>query len=297
MSVEDTRSIEELRTAVAVLRETLSLSERRTARLERTLRWGALAIAVTTGLALTVALQPLGHAVGEAGTTPSRSAEEAIDRLTQSLTGPQSTLGQMGMLMQNLLGLVTQRAMSEGANLAKALADLSPPLQESDCRGGSAGSGAAVRSEEQSRAIEAARTASPLGYYATCFFLQNHFAKVNGGYRPEDYQAAVVAAMGGTAVELGVLVHRLRYDSDYLQQLQTLLKQLTPAAALEGIAQQLETLNYALASVPQMTVDMNVMTQQMGVMSADMTAMTHHMGAMNYSMGSTMGRMGSWVPW
>lgn len=297
MSHTDIDRMDDLRAAVATLSNTLSISEQRTARLERIIRWGGITIVLTLSLALATALQPLGYAIGQPTPTPSRSAEEAIDRLTQSLTGPQSTLGQMGMMMQNMMALVTQRAMSETAALSGSLGNPPVELKISDCRGESLESGTPPRTQGEQARIDRARTENPLGYYTKCFFLENSFQAVDGAYRSEDYQAALLAAMGGTAVELGVLVHRLRYDSDYVQQLQALLKEVTPAAALQGIAEQLGTLNHALASVPQMTADMNVMTQQMGVMTADMTAMTHHMGNMNYSVGSTMGRMGSWMPW
>ena len=286
MSLEDSERVDDLRAVVAVLSKNLGVSERRTARLERIIGWGALTITLTLGLTLIAALQPLGYAVVQPGSEPSRSAEEAIDRLTQSLTGPQSTLGQMGMMMQNMMVSVTRRARSETEQIPAS-------MQMGDCRVAATVPGSAPPGDE----IKQARTTYPLGYYAKCFFLENDIRPVNGVYRDEDYQAAVVSAMGGAAVEMGVLVHRIRHDSDFAQGLQALLDRLSPGAALEGITQQLTTLNRALASVPQMTNNMSVMTQQMGVMTADMTAMTHHMGSMNHSVGSTMGRMGSWMPW
>jgi hypothetical protein len=286
MIVKQSDHIEQLHEVVAQLGAALSVSERRTTRLERMIRWGALTIVMVLGLALVPAMLPLGHAVTQLGMKPSKSPEEAIDHLTQRLTGPESTLGQMGFMMQNMMSSAMYRAKFETERMPVA-------MQKSDCRVAATTDANLPAAND----VKTARTKYPLGYYAKCYFLNNGISPDNGGYSDQQYAAALISAMGGAAVELGVLVHRIRHDSDFFQEMQAMLDKVAPVDALSGITQQLGTLNDALRSVPQMTNNMSVMTQQMGVMTADMTAMTHHMGNMNYSVGSTMGRMGNWMPW
>jgi hypothetical protein len=96
-----------------------------------------------------------------------------------------------------------------------------------------------------------------------------------GKYAP----AAVVDNVVTTVVDVGILMQRVRQDSNQFRD----LIENDPAVALSGIQQELEVLNRALSSVP-------VMAAQMDVMNRNMASMTH-------SMGSTMGRMGSWAPW
>lgn len=291
MSAIDKNRLDELRTVVIQLGRALSVSERRTARLEMFFRWSVITTVLAVGMVLIVALQPLGYAVAGRGDTPSKTVEQAIDRLSENLTGHTSTLGQMGMMLSSMMDIVVRRAKSETAQMPKS-------LTESDCGVATESNpGLAVSKDDTDQAVKDARTAYPLGYYTKCYFLTNDIIPVDGIYQDEQYQKAILSALGGAVVEMGVLVYRIRHDSDFIQRFETQLQNLTAEDALAGITQQLETLNVALASVPQMTRNMNMMTQQMGVMTNDMTAMTHNMANMNYSMGSTMGRMGSWMPW
>ncbi len=291
MSISEKIRLDDLHTVVTQLGKALSVSERRTARLEMILRWSAITTIVAVGLALIIALQPLGYAVAGLGEKPSKSVEQAIDRLTENLTGHKSTLGQMGMMLGSMMDIVVSRAKSETAKMPES-------LTESDCRVATTSKAdPSVSKNDTDKAVTDARTAYPLGYYTKCYFLANGIYPVDKVYQDKQYQAAILSALGGAAVEMGVLVYRIRHDSDFIQNVETQLHRLTAEDALAGITQQLNTLNRALESVPQMTRNMNIMTQQMGVMTADMTAMTHNMANMNHSMGSTMGRMGSWMPW
>lgn len=102
-SMKNNDRIDELRTVVLQVGNAPARSERRTARLERTIRWGALTLMLLLVLGLATAFQPFGFALAQQeARTPSKSAEEAIDRLTESLTGQRSTLGMKGEKIEPL---------------------------------------------------------------------------------------------------------------------------------------------------------------------------------------------------
>lgn len=267
MSAAEVDRIDELQAAVAQLANTLALSERRNLRLERMIRWGALSAALAMGLSLVILLPPLGFAIAQQPMTPSKSVEQAIDRLNENLTGRNSTIGQMGQMMYGLLTMGAQRAAAEAAEI--------PALSKADC----------AHDAALSPAIRQARIGNQLGFFAKCFMLQQGIANPTN----EQYQQAVIAALTGSMVDMGVLVTRIRDDSDLIRNFVVNYagdsKQL-----LFGIGKELKILNDTLESVPVMTANVNTMTHQMGIMAADMNSMTH-------SMGSTMGRMGSWMPW
>jgi hypothetical protein len=268
MSIEDSDRIDKLQAVVAQLGTTLAISESRTTRLERTIRWGALSLALVVALALITVFRPFGFALAQQETgSPSKSAEEAIDRLTESLTGQRSTLGMMGQMMGNMLELGTRRAMAEAQDI--------PTLTLEDC-----GPGAQLRAE-----IKQARVTNQLGFYVKCFFVKTN----NANPSPLDYQQAVMSAVTGAAVDLGVLVARVRDDSDAIRSF--VVRYVGDSEALlRQIGGELELLNKTLESVPIMTSNVNTMTHQMGIMAANMNSMTH-------SMGTSMGRMGKWMPW
>jgi hypothetical protein len=268
MSARDDNGVDELRNLVLQLGSALALSERRTARLERAIRWGTVSLLLALAVGLTIVVQPFGLALAQPDERlPSKSPEEAIDRLTESLTGQGSTLGMMGMMLGNMLDLGVRRAMAEAQDV--------PTVSLQDC-----GPGAQLSPE-----LRQARVTSPLGFYVKCFFVKTRTENPS----PQDYQQAVMTAITSTAVDLGVLVARIRDDSDgirnfivdYVGDSKKLLTQ---------IGHELVLLNRTLESVPVMTSNVNTMTHQMGIMTADMNSMSH-------SMGSTMGRAGSWMPW
>ena len=62
---------DDLKDIVAGLAEALAASERRTGRLERTIRWGALGILGAVALTFIVLLEPLGTAVAQQATAMS----------------------------------------------------------------------------------------------------------------------------------------------------------------------------------------------------------------------------------
>ena len=102
MSVHDNDRIDDLQSVVLQLGNALMLSERRTARLERTIRWGALSLILVLAFGLIAVFQPQPFAQAQPqAMPPSESPEEAIDRLAASLTGQRSTLGMMGMMMDH----------------------------------------------------------------------------------------------------------------------------------------------------------------------------------------------------
>jgi type IV secretory pathway VirB2 component (pilin) len=246
----------DLHDVVVELGHALAASERRTARLERTIRWGALGVLGILALALTALVEPLGTAVAQQGASPSKSVEEALDRINANLTGPTSTLGMMGQMMY-------------------------------------AGINAAVG--EAQTALASDNTISPL-YGLAYDSLRAHLE--HQGVPPDQIdiekikaippqekgqvlQGAIVAATGSVLVDAGVLMHRVREDSDLFRSVVESMG--GPNELLRGIKTELHAMNLALASVPMMAVQMDRMNRNMSVMS--------------HGVGSTMGRMGSWMPW
>jgi hypothetical protein len=246
----------ELRDIVSGLAEALAASERRTDRLESTLRWGALAILGAVALTFIVLLKPLGTAVAQQATAPSGSVEEALDRINASLTGPTSTLGMMGQMMY-------------------------------------AGINAAIREAET--ALADGTTTSPL-YNLAHNVLYDHLKSqgvpdeeitlkrindIPSQEKAQVLQGAIMTATGSVLVDAGVLMHRVREDSNLFRSVVEGMG--GPNELLQGIKNELNAMNLALTSVPVMAVQMDVMNRNMSVMS--------------HGVGSTMGRMGNWMPW
>ena len=90
-----------------------------------------------------------------------------------------------------------------------------------------------------------------------------------------------MTATGSVLVDAGVLMHRVREDSNLFRSVVQGMG--GPNALLQGIKDELNAMNLALTSVPVMAVQMDVMNRNMSVMS--------------HGVGSTMGRMGNWMPW
>jgi len=244
MNQENEDRVGELQQLVRDMGGILAASEQRTQRLEHTLRWALLGTLVAMALAAGVAIRPFGNAVAQGVMPPSKSVEEALDRINQNLM----PLGMMGQMMQAGIMAAVREAQA---------AQKDPTIQ------------------------------SPLGHYthryATEYLKTNHIAsdQATPQLMEQVYQQAIMEATGGILVDAGVLLARLRQDSDYFRRF--LDRVGGPNEILSGIQGELHHLNLALASVPSMAANMSAMTQQMGVMS--------------YSVGSTMGKAGSWMPW
>jgi hypothetical protein len=244
MSPESQDPIVALQRLVSEMGIALAVSERHTRRLERGLRWAVLGAVAAVILAAGMAFRPFGNAVAQAAMPPSKSVEEALDRINQNLM----PLGMMGQMMQ-------------------------------------AGVMAAIR--EAQAAQKDPSIQSPLSrytrQYAAEYLKVNHIApdQATPQLMEQIYQQAIMEATGGLLVDAGVLLARLRQDSDYFRRFLDRIG--GPEEVLIGIQDELHHLNLALASVP--------------VMAANMTAMAQQMGVMTYSVGSTMGKAGSWMPW
>jgi hypothetical protein len=245
-----------LRDIVAGLAEILAASERRTTRLERTIRWGVMGILGAVAVILIILLEPLGTTVAQQATSPSGSVEEALDRINDNLTGPTSTLGMMSQMMY-------------------------------------AGINAAI--SEAETALANGTTTSPL-YGLAYGVLWDHLKSqgvpseqinidtINGIPPLEKTQVlrgAIVASTGSVLVDAGVLMHRVREDSNLFRSVVESMG--GPNELLRGIQNELHAMNMVLTSVPVMAAQMDVMNRNMSVMS--------------HGVGSTMGRMGSWMPW
>ncbi len=113
--MKDENRIDGLQAMVAELGNALSRSERRTARLERTIRWGAMSLALVLVLTLATVSQPFGFALAQQEpSASSKSVEQAIDRLTVNLTGRQSTLGMMGIMTADMNSMTHSMGTSMG---------------------------------------------------------------------------------------------------------------------------------------------------------------------------------------
>lgn len=137
-------------------------------------------------------------------------------------------------------------------------------------------------------------------------------------------------ALGGTLADAGVLVRRLKQDSDALRlvlfcrsqnlgisecadRVEAGTLELPPGTDMKDIEDapeammtvrnldtlerissvlrnELEKLNNLLVAIPEMRAEMAIMRHDMNVMSGQM-------GVMAGSMGSTMGRASRWMPW
>lgn len=257
MAEQSKDRIDELQAVVAALGDTLAASEHRSARLERTIRWGLMGILGAIGLTGALILNPFRDAIATDGQQASQSIEQAVDRLTVSLTGPQSTLGMMGQMMN-------------------------------------AGVKAAVA--ESVNAIENDITDTPLykfSYDSLYAYLRDvkhvpeqdidvdRIKAIQQETKEQVMMFAMMTAAGSVMVDAGVLMHRIREDSNYFRKVLDSIG--GPDALLAGIRDELARMNLALASVP--------------IMAAEMNTMTHQMGVMSYSVGNTMGRASNWMPW
>jgi len=259
MSAINQENMMELQQKVLELGTALEVSERRAARMERGLRWAGIGAVAALAVSVGVGLRPLGSAVAQA-TAPQPS--QSVEEALDRINQQLAPISQVGQMMGQMMY---------------------------------AGLGAAIM--EAQTAVRDPDSKSPLRPYMLEWFQANNIKPDQA--TPQNYQMAIMAAAGGVMTDAGVLMSRLRKDSDKIHALITALFEQVedPHQGLQAIGQQLMTLNEALESVPEMSRDVNVMTHQMGVMSTNMSAMTQQMGAMSYSVGSTMGRAGSWMPW
>jgi hypothetical protein len=168
----------------------------------------------------------------------------------------------------NLLGpAYAQQGQADGGNVVQALNNINRNLQLFGMMQGM------MQGVMQSPDVQ---NSEQIQQYVKAIRQQNP-----GIDRQTAFQMAFARAEGQVFVDAGILLKRLREDSDAFRGK---LKQGGGTnALLAGIENELARLNVALASVPAMAGEMNVMNRQMSVMS--------------YSVGSTMGRMGSVMPW
>ena len=155
MHSKENDRFEELQSTVAQLGNALLLSEQRTARLERIIRWTTLSTALVLGLAVLVAVQPLGFAIAQQqAAAPSKSVEQAVDRLTDTLTGQASAIGMMGQMMGEMMRVGVMSAMDEARRFPAS-------LTEADCEPGA----------PLDKNIKELRIKYQLGFYTRCYFL------------------------------------------------------------------------------------------------------------------------------
>lgn len=272
-SVTQTDRLDELQTLVAQLGSTLAASERRTARLERVLRWGALTGLSILAITLAVTLKPLDEAVASTESPSVKLFAKALDDFKQGL-GQNDNLARFlddlaalthnlrvltddaGMMMQSAWGDALEQARVETGIVAQ---------QVTDCQSIQDPSNASVQS---------LRASYPLGVFSAGYFCTRPEHPLSppqsADLEPVQFAEPLLKAGSNALVDVGIVLTRVRQDSNAFRQW---LASGGGERALGQISGELHFLNASIA------------------------AMVRDMSVMSYSVGSTMGRAGSWMPW
>lgn len=233
----------------AKLTSALADRERRVLRLERTVRWvgfsivlGALMLFAAFSGGISNALAQLSENQDH-GMPQAKTTVEALNNINASLEG----MRMMSMMMK----------MGMQAGVTKAM---TPPPEDPECKDSD----------------------TELVYHLYCFNRTHTQQRAQGlgvevdqltlEQRQGFAQEAVMIAAGSVMVDMGILTHRVKEDSD-----------LWRTSGLQGIREELTKLNHMVTAIPAMANEMNVMNRQMTVMS--------------HGVGTTMGRVGNWLPW
>jgi hypothetical protein len=319
MSTHDNNDLQQLNETVAQLAAAVSASERRYVALARVARWGVLGLVVFVSGVLYLASDWIADAyasrvqdrlMGAKGTTAQMPPD--LDNLMMQLGKSEAVAGTMVKMLQYAGNVATlessQRVCSEGpimdATGKKALRDPRTGEAQKVCL-----ATAAVNDLSEyfldlpmpptgpdGKPLQPPVKPNPQdptywqgGQFDKAKYEQDlaRYEKELQGYmmQMQPYLKAVMESSlmaGGQAiVDMAVLIHRLRRDSDWLRE--KILDSGSVSAVVAGIASELDELNLAMRSVPFMAAEMNLMNR--------------NMAAMSYSMGSTMGRMGNIMPW
>ena len=307
MSEHKSDRIQDLQQVVAQLGATLAVSERRTRRLERTIRWGAIGAFAVFGLTISFSFNILGNAFAQPDADNLQNSPSNVVEALNSINANLGGLGMMTQMMQVSIEGAIQRAWDEQNNNHKLMNELGESY-DPKVVGSPLGTYVEKYTTQQCKKIkEMAADASevqpgqPQGtdMMEFCNWYNNKLLpkmpltedsefSISEDQRKEFmalvwemYQGAIMTATGNVMVDTGVLMYRVRQDSDYFRGLVHNIG--GPNKMLEGIRNELRALNGMMQAVPVMATRMDAMTAQMGVMS--------------HSVGSTMGRAGSWMPW
>jgi len=274
----------ELQAIVAQLGTTLAASERRTARLERIIRWGALAGLGALMITLLTVFKPMGNAVAAPETNSLQMFSQALDQVEPGM-GQNSSMvrfiDDLAALVHNLR-VVTDES---GGMLRAAWGDAVMLAQNESKYVAERVHTCEDLTNPENRIVNELRVHKPLGVFSLRYFCDPHRPDPSGsGGNAPIHQPPVVAAEFPTdyymrpllkagsniLVDMGVLMTRVRQDSNAFR------KWLVEGGNEQVLAQISGELHFLNASI---------------------AAMVREMSVMSYSMGSTAGRMGSWMPW
>lgn len=268
MSNQTQTDLRQLTETVNRLSEALAASERRHSAMARTIRWVSISVVVmVTGVSYVASdwitayasQMPTWNQI-EAGIS---SEPPAIDSILQSLGATKEMQGALVKVMQSAASIAAIETNSY-------LACNSLPEEE-----------------RKDRLCYSQTGVRDLGEF---FLDENGELPVQPGPNASQQERmaygkrlmeATLMATGQSIVDAGVLLHRLRRDSDLARQTVDSLGGVE--VLMQGINSELAQLNLLMKAIPAMANEMHVMNRQITVMS--------------HGVGSTMGRMGNILPW
>lgn len=268
MSNQSQADLQQLTETVNRLSEALAASERRHTAMARALRWVSVSIVVIVVGAGYVASDWI---TAYANQMPSwKQIEGGISSQPPALNGILQGLGATSEMQGALVKAMQSAAAIAAIETNSYLACNSLPEEE-----------------RKDRLCYSQTNVHDLGE----FFLDENGAlpvQPGPGASQEEQMAygkrlmeAMLMATGQSIVDAGVLLHRVRRDSDLARQTVDSLGGVE--VLMQGINAELAQLNRLMAAIPAMANEMHVMNRQMTVMS--------------HGVGSTMGRMGTIMPW
>jgi hypothetical protein len=282
-NIADSR--EPMNETVRLLTETLAQSERRTASLERIVRWVVLGIVAGAVLVGAVAFNFIQRAQAQVAPGGQQSVAAALDRIGDNL--------QMFGMLQQVMGVMTESEDVQYAIIRDVLVD--PERVDELVKTGSLDRDGAIQ-RALTELLDQQDAASPrkarekavdkaVEVAVTQLQLMDQPGMTMPKAREMAQQMLFMRAAAQVIVDASVVMKRVRADSDALHS--KFHEAGGPTLALNhvlaGIQEELQRLNVALAAVPVMAGEMNVMNRQIGVMA--------------HGVGSTMGRMGNIMPW
>lgn len=270
MSETNHDQIHQLQELALRLGDSLEASERRAKRMDKRLRWGAAIGLGGLTLALAIWFKPMSSALAS-------PQSHSMEMFAQALEGLKPGMGKNENLVQfvdDFAALIHNlRVMTDDAGMMMQAAwgdAVVQAQQESKQVIGQVSSCDAVQ-DPANKTVRKLRTNYPLGVFSTGYFCHKGQSLEQIAALPtQAYNEPLLKAASNTMVDMGVVMTRIRQDSNIFRQW---LASGGGEQALGSISNELHFLN---ASIANMVRDMSVMS---------------------YSVGSTMGKAGSWMPW